>query len=82
MSIKGVVAHDEAFAALLAAAERAMSTGKAKEMLGDLMTDKDTYFRKTSRGHDEWNLLVEALKNQDRRILRDLTTRLEKEAQH
>ncbi len=82
LSIKGVIAHDKAFAALLAAAERAMSTGKAKEMLSDLMTDKDTYFRKTSRGHEEWNLLVEALKNEDRTLLRDLTTRLEKKAQH
>ena len=82
LSIKGVVAHDEAFTALLAAAERAMSTGKAKEMLSDLMTDKDTYFWKTSRGHEEWNRLVEALKNEDRRILRDLATGIEKKAQH
>jgi hypothetical protein len=51
-------------------------------MLSDLMTDKDTYFWKTSRGHEEWNLLVEALKNEDRRILKALSTSLEKKAQH
>lgn len=82
LSIKGVVAHDEAFAALLVAAEKALTSGKAKEMLTELMIDKETYFRKTSRGHEEWNLLLDALKNEDRRILRDLTTRIEKKTQH
>lgn len=82
LSIKGVAAHDEAFAALLDAGEKAMTAGKAREMLAELMADKDTYFWKISRGHSEWNLLLEALKNEDSRILRDLNTQLEKKAQH
>lgn len=82
LSIKGVASHDEAFAALLAAAQRAMNAGQAKEMLSELMAEKATYFRKTSRGHDEWNILVEALKNENRSRLQDLAARLEEKGRH
>jgi hypothetical protein len=82
LSIVGVIDHDEAFAALLIAAERAMNAGRAREMLKELLSEKDTNFRKTSRGHDEWNILVEALKNKDRTRLKDLAARLEKKGRH
>jgi len=82
LSIEGVVAHHEAFAALLAAAERAINAGRAQEMLNELMSEKDTKFRKTSRGHKEWNVLIEALKNEDRAKLKDLAARLEKKGKH
>jgi hypothetical protein len=82
LSIEGVVAHHEAFTALLAAAERAMDAGRAQEMLNELLSEKDTKFRKTSRGHKEWNVLIEALKNEDRAKLKDLAARLEKKGKH
>jgi hypothetical protein len=82
LSIKGVASHNEAFAALLVAAERAMNAGQTKEMLSELMTGKDTYFRRTSRGHREWDTLVEALKNEDRAKLSDLAARLEEKRRY
>lgn len=48
-------APDEAFKALVVAAQRATNSGTAQRMLSELMADKDTYFRKTSPGHGEWN---------------------------
>ena len=81
-SIKGGPAHDEAFSALLVAAKRAMSTGKAQEMLSELMADKDTYFQKPSRGHGEWSLLIGALKDEDKEKLKGLSASLEKRRGH
>jgi hypothetical protein len=78
LSVKGAASHDEAFTALLDAAQKAMNAGQAKEMLSELMSEKNTYFRKPSSGHGEWNMLVEALKNEDRVKLQDLEARLEK----
>jgi len=82
LSVKGVASHDEAFTALLDAAQKAMNAGQAKEMLSDLMSEKNTYFRKPSSGHGEWNMLVEALKNEDRVKLNDLEARLEQRGRH
>lgn len=82
LSIKGFVAHDEAFAALVAAAGRAMATGKARQMFEELTVDEQIYFRKTATGHEEWKQLLEALRNEDRNKLGGLVTRMEKKPQH
>jgi hypothetical protein len=79
---KGSASYDEAFAALIAAAERAMDAGQAKEMLSDLTNGKDTYFRNISRRHDDWNALVTALKNEDRAKLEDLVARQQDKRKH
>ena len=70
LSIKGVISHHEAFEALFLAAEKAIDNGKAQDMLNDLMSDKDGDFYKTSRGHHEWEVLIEALKNNDKAHLK------------
>jgi hypothetical protein len=57
--------HDEAFSALSLAAEKAINSGKAREMLDGLEADKSGDFRKLSHGHYEWYQLAEALKNKD-----------------
>jgi hypothetical protein len=80
--VKGGASHNEAFAALLVAAERAMNAGQAQEMLGELMNGKNTYFRRTSIRHNEWNSLVEALKNEDKAKLTDLAVRLEEKRRY
>jgi Double zinc ribbon len=72
LSIKGVTSHHEAFSALALAAEKAIENGKAQEMLDSLMSDKDGDFYKVSRGHHEWQTLVEALSNKDKRSLSEL----------
>lgn len=82
LSITGVVAHDETFAALVTAAERAINSGRGDDMLGELMTEKDIYFRKPSRGHQEWNVLLDALKVKDKNKLEDITTAGKKTAGH
>jgi hypothetical protein len=61
--------HDNAFAALSLAAEKAIDSGKANEMLDDLKKDKDGDFRKLSRGHAEWMQVEGALKRQDKSLL-------------
>ena len=66
LSIKGMISHHEAFEALFLAAEKAIDNNKAQEMLNDLMSDKDGDFYKTSRGHHEWDSLVEALTKKDK----------------
>ncbi len=60
------VSHREAFAALSLAAEKAINSGKAYEMLDSLEADKNGDFRKLSHGHREWRQLQEALKNKDK----------------
>jgi len=62
----------EAFKALSVAAERAISNGKASEMLSGLETDKDGDFHRLAQGRQEWTRLVAALKRKDTSLLRDL----------
>jgi hypothetical protein len=69
LAIKGTRSHDEAFAALSLAAEKAINTGKAHEMLSGLEADKDGDFHKLSHGHHEWAQLEEALKSKDTGLL-------------
>jgi len=61
--------HDQAFNALSLAAERAISIGKAHEMLDRLEADKADDFHKLSHGHSEWNQLRKALTSQNTRLL-------------
>ena len=72
LSIKGITSHHEAFGALSLAAEKAIDNGKSQEMLDSLMADKDGDFYKLSRGHREWQTLVQALNNKDKRGLNEL----------
>jgi hypothetical protein len=59
----------EAFKALSAAAERAIATGKATEMLSGLETDKAGDFHRLAQGRQEWTRLVAALKRKDTSLL-------------
>ena len=61
--------HSEAFKALNVAAEKAISTGKADEMLSGLESDKTGDFTILSHGHYEWSRLVAALKRKDPSLL-------------
>jgi hypothetical protein len=71
LAIKGqqTTSHDEAFAALSLAAEKAINTGKAHEMLDSLEADKRGDFHRLSHGHREWTQLKEALKSKDKSLL-------------
>ena len=59
----------EAIKALNVAAEKAITTGKASEMLNGLETDKSGDFSKISQGRFEWSRLVAALKKKDTSLL-------------
>ena len=59
----------EAFKALKAAAEKAITTGKANEMLSGLETDKTSDFSELSEGSFKWGRLVAALKRKDTSLL-------------
>lgn len=72
LSIKGITSNQEAFGALSLAAEKAIDNGKSQEMLDSLTADKDGDFYKLSRGHHEWQTLLEALNNKDKRGLNEL----------
>ncbi len=62
--------HDSAaFKALNTAAEKAINTGKAGEMLSGLEEDKQGDFSKLSQGRSEWSRLVAALKRKDTSLL-------------
>jgi len=61
--------RSEAFKALNVAAEKAITTGKAGEMLNGLETDKTGDFSKLSQGRYEWSRLVAALKRKDPSLL-------------
>jgi len=61
--------RDEAFKALSVAAERAISNGKASEMLSGLETDKTGDFHRLAQGRQEWLRLVAALKRKDTSLL-------------
>ena len=60
---------DAALKALNSAAEKAIQTGKAGEMLSGLETDKQGDFSKISQGRFEWSRLVAALKRKDTSLL-------------
>jgi ABC-type enterochelin transport system permease subunit len=51
------------------AAEKAINTGKANEMLTGLETDKTGDFSELSQGRYEWSRLVAALKRKDTSLL-------------
>ena len=70
LSIKGIVSHHETFEALNEAAEKAIDNGKAQEMLDNLMADKDGDFYKPSRGHHEWEALLQALQSKNKAALK------------
>lgn len=72
LSIKGITSHHEAFGALSVAAGKAIDNGKSKEMLDSLTADKDGDFYKLSRGHHEWQVLMQALNSKDKRGLNEL----------
>lgn len=62
-------ARNEAFKALSVAAERAITAGKANEMLSGLETDKAGDFHRLAQGRQEWTRLVAALKRKDTSLL-------------
>jgi hypothetical protein len=70
-AVKGSKAssQSEAFKALTIAAQKAISTGKANEMLTGLETDKTGDFSRISQGRFEWSRLVAALKRKDTSLL-------------
>ena len=70
-AVKGSQAssRSEAFKALTTAAEKAITTGKANEMLTGLETDKSGDFSRLSQGRFEWSRLVAALKRKDTSLL-------------
>ena len=59
----------EAFKALNVAAEKAITTGKANEMLTGLESDKAGDFSEISSGRYEWSRIVAALKRKDTSLL-------------
>ena len=61
--------RNEAFKALSVAAEKAISAGKASEMLTGLETDKAGDFHRLAQGRQEWARLVVALKRKDTSLL-------------
>jgi hypothetical protein len=61
--------QSQAFKALTSAAEKAITTGKANEMLTGLESDKSGDFSKLSQGRFEWSRLVAALKRKDTSLL-------------
>jgi hypothetical protein len=65
--------RNEAFKALSVAAEKAISTGKASEMLSGLETDKAGDFHRLAQGRQEWTRLVAALKRKDTSLLSSKT---------
>jgi hypothetical protein len=62
--------HGETFNLLFQAGQKAIDNGKANEMLSDLTRDKDADFYRLSKGHSEWNVLLEALRNSDSEALK------------
>ena len=62
-------ARSEALKALNVAAEKAITTGKANEMLTGLESDKAGEFSPLSQGRYEWSRIVAALKRKDTSLL-------------
>jgi hypothetical protein len=71
LSVKGITSHHEAFGALALAGEKAIDNGKAQEMLDSLKADQEGDFYKLSRGHHEWQALIQALSNKDKKSLNE-----------
>ena len=63
--INGLQSTSWAFAILTKAADKAITAGKAKEMLQRLEADKAGDFRRLSQEHREWTQLQEALKRNE-----------------
>ena len=61
--------QSEAFKALTVAAQKAITTGKANEMLDGLESDKSGDFSRISQERLEWSRLVAALKRKDTSLL-------------
>ena len=61
--------HEEAFAALARAAQKAINSGKSGEMLQSLNKDSDGDFQKLSHSHREWSQLQKALKSRNANVL-------------
>jgi hypothetical protein len=61
--------RSEAFKALTVAAQKAITTGKANEMLNGLESDKSGDFSRLSQGRFEWSRLVAAHKRKDPSLL-------------
>src|SRR5262245_15142560 len=72
LSIFGFATHHEAFGALAMAAEKAIDNGKAQEMLDSLIAYQDIDFHKLARGHREWQILLDALRDKDKTLLQAL----------
>ena len=68
LAVYGRAQHHEAFYHLRRAAEKAIGTERAPEMLDRLEQDGGPKgpLRKLAVGHDEWSVLHEALENRDR----------------
>jgi hypothetical protein len=61
--------HEEAFAALARAAQKAINSGKSGEMLQTLNKDSEGDFQKLSHGRREWSQLQRALKSRNASVL-------------
>jgi hypothetical protein len=61
--------REEAFTALARAAQKAIHSGKAREMLQNLNKDSEGDFQKLSHGNREWAQLQKALKSKDVSVL-------------
>jgi len=61
--------REEAFTALARAAQKAIHSGKAREMLQHLNEDGEGDFQKLSHGRREWGQLQKALKSKDVSVL-------------
>jgi hypothetical protein len=57
--------HEEAFAALARAAQKAINSGKSTEMLQSLSKDSQGDFQTLAHGRREWSQLQKALKNKN-----------------
>ena len=60
--------HEEAFAALARAVQKAIQSGKAGEMLQSMNKDSAGDFQNLSHGYREWAQLQKALKTNDASI--------------
>ncbi|HKR13934.1 MAG TPA: hypothetical protein VJT15_17855 [Pyrinomonadaceae bacterium] len=71
LAVKGPKASSRtaAFKALSVAAERAITNGKASEMLNGLEADKSGDFQSLAQGRQEWSRLLAALKRKDTSLL-------------
>ena len=67
---KGLISHDEAFDALYEGATKAIDSGKSQEMLDDMTAHKDSDFSRLSRGHRDWDVIMQALSGKDKAALK------------